>query len=77
MVIAANEDVVATASVASAANGTYTKAIPSTKISPPSSCSMLRVSGTDIVNANQEKVILKGAGVGGSLNQENFITGYW
>lgn len=37
---------------------------------------MLRVSGTDIVDANSHKVILKGAGIGGHLNMENFIIGY-
>jgi hypothetical protein len=41
-----------------------------------SSCSMLRVDGTNIVNAQNEKVVLKGAGLGGSLNMENFIVGY-
>ncbi|KAF2185325.1 glycoside hydrolase family 5 protein [Zopfia rhizophila CBS 207.26] len=41
---------------------------------PP--CTLLRVSGTDIVNASGDKVILKGAGLGGMLNMENFITGY-
>ncbi|KAF7554979.1 hypothetical protein G7Z17_g2503 [Cylindrodendrum hubeiense] len=42
--------------------------------SPP--CTMLRVDGTRIVNPAGETVILKGAGVGGMLNMENFITGY-
>ncbi|KAH8646910.1 glycoside hydrolase family 5 protein [Xylariales sp. PMI_506] len=37
---------------------------------------MLHVSGTHIVNAVGEKVVLKGAGLGGMLNMENFITGY-
>lgn len=72
MVIAANEDVVTTGSVDT---GFKTKIISSLKTSTQSSCSMLRVSGTDIVNANQEKVILKGAGVTG-FNLENFIIGY-
>ncbi|KAL8369493.1 hypothetical protein RB595_000016 [Gaeumannomyces hyphopodioides] len=37
---------------------------------------MLRVSGTKIVNPQGESVLLKGAGLGGMLNMENFITGY-
>ncbi|KAK8875109.1 endoglucanase C [Apiospora arundinis] len=41
---------------------------------PP--CTMLRVSGADIVDAAGNKIILKGAGLGGFLNMENFITGY-
>lgn len=49
---------------------------PSLKKLPNASCSMLRVSGTSVVNANDERVILKGAGLGGHLNMENFITGY-
>lgn len=42
--------------------------------SPP--CTKLRVSGSDIVDATGNKIILKGAGLGGFLNMENFITGY-
>lgn len=38
--------------------------------------SILKVSGTDIVDGNGRKVILKGAGLGGHLNMENFITGF-
>jgi hypothetical protein len=41
---------------------------------PP--CSMLHVDGPIIVDASGSKVILKGAGLGGHLNFENFITGY-
>lgn len=37
---------------------------------------MLHVEGADIVDASGSKVILKGAGLGGHLNFENFITGY-
>lgn len=37
---------------------------------------MLHVEGPDIVDALGSKVILKGAGLGGHLNFENFITGY-
>ncbi|KAF2180649.1 glycoside hydrolase family 5 protein [Zopfia rhizophila CBS 207.26] len=43
-------------------------------VNPP--CSMLRVSGTKIVNTAGQQVVLKGAGLGGMLNMENFITGY-
>lgn len=45
-------------------------------ILPNPPCTMLRVQDTDIVNTIGEKVILKGAGVGGFLNMENFVTGY-
>jgi hypothetical protein len=38
--------------------------------------SVLRVSGSQIVDGNGHQVILKGAGLGGHLNMENFITGY-
>jgi aryl-phospho-beta-D-glucosidase BglC (GH1 family) len=38
--------------------------------------SILRVSGTKIVDGHGHQVILKGAGLGGHLNMENFITGY-
>ncbi|KAJ6100052.1 hypothetical protein N7467_001587 [Penicillium canescens] len=41
---------------------------------PP--CTMLHVDGTRIVNPAGETVILKGAGIGGFLNMENFITGF-
>jgi hypothetical protein len=37
---------------------------------------MLHVDGADVVDASGSKVILKGAGLGGHLNFENFITGY-
>ncbi|KAH8199177.1 hypothetical protein TruAng_006646 [Truncatella angustata] len=43
-------------------------------INPP--CTLLRTSGTDIVNADGKKVVLKGSALGGMLNMENFITGY-
>jgi endoglucanase len=36
----------------------------------------LRTSGGDIVTADGERVLLRGVGVGGWLNMENFITGY-
>ncbi|KAK9471180.1 glycoside hydrolase superfamily [Dipodascopsis tothii] len=37
---------------------------------------ILKVSGTKIVDGDGNQVILKGAGLGGMLNMENFITGY-
>jgi aryl-phospho-beta-D-glucosidase BglC (GH1 family) len=37
---------------------------------------MLRVSGTKIVDSNDQEVILRGAGLGGWMNMENFISGY-
>ncbi|KXJ88023.1 glucan 1,3-beta-glucosidase [Microdochium bolleyi] len=43
-------------------------------MNPP--CTMLRVSGTRIVDSAGKQVVLKGAGLGGMLNMENFITGY-
>ncbi|OSX62800.1 glycoside hydrolase family 5 protein [Postia placenta MAD-698-R-SB12] len=36
----------------------------------------LRVSGTKIVDQNGKEVILRGAGLGGWMNMENFISGY-
>ncbi|KAI6782357.1 uncharacterized protein J7T54_008443 [Emericellopsis cladophorae] len=48
--------------------------IPASGSSDP--CTTLRVEGSRIVNAAGETVVLKGAGVGGCLNMENFITGY-
>jgi hypothetical protein len=37
---------------------------------------LLKVSGTSIITPDGTQVILKGAGLGGHLNMENFITGY-
>ncbi|KAK2021300.1 hypothetical protein LX32DRAFT_646565 [Colletotrichum zoysiae] len=37
---------------------------------------MLRVSGTRVVDENGKEILLKGAGIGGMPNMENFITGY-
>lgn len=37
---------------------------------------MLRVSGTQIVDAAGKRIVLKGSAIGGMLNMENFITGY-
>ncbi|KAG8905450.1 hypothetical protein FRC01_008349, partial [Tulasnella sp. 417] len=44
--------------------------------SPPASTGILRVSGNQIVGQDGKPVILRGAGLGGHLNMENFITGY-
>src|SRR6266536_2035182 len=38
--------------------------------------SILKVSGTNRVDGDGRKVVLKGAGLGGHLNMENFITGF-
>ncbi|GAW03142.1 glycoside hydrolase [Lentinula edodes] len=40
------------------------------------SMSLLKVSGTKIVDEKGEEVILRGAGLGGWMNMENFISGY-
>ena len=37
---------------------------------------MLRVRGDAVVDADGARVLLRGAGVGGWMNMENFITGY-
>ncbi|KAH7121294.1 cellulase [Dendryphion nanum] len=42
----------------------------------PRSNSILKVSGTSIVDGSSNEVILKGVGLGGHLNMENFITGF-
>ncbi|KAK7048503.1 glycoside hydrolase family 5 protein [Favolaschia claudopus] len=36
----------------------------------------LKVSGTKIVDENDKEIILRGAGLGGWMNMENFISGY-
>lgn len=38
--------------------------------------SFLKVDGTKIVDGNSQEVILRGAGLGGWMTMENFITGY-
>ncbi|CZR62653.1 related to endoglucanase [Phialocephala subalpina] len=38
--------------------------------------SILHVSGSDVLDGDGKKVVLKGVGLGGVLNQENFITGF-
>ncbi|KAK0704874.1 glycoside hydrolase superfamily [Lasiosphaeris hirsuta] len=45
-------------------------------MAPPTPRSCLRVKGTDIVDADGKRVILKGTATGGHTNMENFITGY-
>lgn len=57
-----------------AATSSQGLSLKSSHVNPP--CSMLRVSGTKIVDAEGKQVVLKGAAVGGMLNMENFITGY-
>jgi hypothetical protein len=37
---------------------------------------ILRVEGTKITDSGGNVVILRGAGLGGWMNMENFITGY-
>jgi hypothetical protein len=37
--------------------------------------SFLRVSGTRLVDEAGQEIILRGAGLGGWMNMENFITG--
>ncbi|KDQ58011.1 glycoside hydrolase family 5 protein [Jaapia argillacea MUCL 33604] len=38
--------------------------------------SYIKVSGTKLVDGKGEEIILRGAGLGGWMNMENFITGY-
>ncbi|KAK4189824.1 family 5 putative glycoside hydrolase [Podospora australis] len=45
-------------------------------MAPPTPKACLRVEGTDIVDADGKRVILKGCATGGHTNMENFITGY-
>lgn len=52
------------------------RSIPVPPPSPPASTGILRVSGNQIVAEDGKPVILRGAGLGGHLNMENFITGY-
>lgn len=37
---------------------------------------VLTTKGTSIVNSNGREVLLRGFGLGGWMNMENFITGY-
>ncbi|KAK1996511.1 glucan 1,3-beta-glucosidase [Colletotrichum falcatum] len=48
--------------------------MPTQPSNPP--LTMLRVRGTKIVDEDGKEILLKGAGIGGMLNMENFITGY-
>jgi endoglucanase len=45
-------------------------------VSPANPMKWLRTSGSGIVTENGKPVMLRGVGVGGWLNMENFITGY-
>ena len=57
----------------SAEQGSHTEqASKNGHFNPP--CSMLRVEGTDIVDATGTPIILKGAGLGGHLNMVNSPT---
>ena len=38
--------------------------------------SFLRVSGAGLVNNEGQEVFLRGAGLGGWMNMENFVTGH-
>src|SRR5579884_1956702 len=40
------------------------------------SANFLKTRGADIVDANGQVVVLRGFGLGGWMNMENFITGY-
>lgn len=51
------------------------RSIPIPPPSPPASTGVLRVSGNQIVGEDGKPIILRGAGLGGHLNMENFITG--
>jgi hypothetical protein len=42
----------------------------------PTANGFLRVKGNDIVGSDGKPILLKGAGLGGWMNMENFITGY-
>src|SRR5881296_69956 len=42
----------------------------------PKSTAFLTVRGSEIVNQDGEIVVLRGFGLGGWMNMENFITGY-
>ncbi|KAL4945889.1 glycoside hydrolase superfamily [Aspergillus oleicola] len=44
--------------------------------SPLPPCTMLRISGSRIVDTASKTVVLKGAAIGGMLSMVNFITGY-
>jgi len=43
----------------------------------PTNMSFLKVSGTKIVDGNGKETILRGAGLGGWMNMENFINGMY
>jgi len=45
-------------------------------MTPPTPKKCLRVQGTEIVDGDGQRVILKGTATGGHTNMENFITGY-
>lgn len=55
---------------------TRDRSIPIPSPPTPASTGILRVSGDQIVGEDGKPIILRGAGLGGHLNMENFITGY-
>jgi len=59
-------------------NGSTTKNLPSAGMNGTNKKidSILKVSGTGLIDGTGRKVVLKGAGLGGHLNMENFITGF-
>ena len=50
--------------------------LPQSKNASRNAHSLLRVSGTHIVDQTGKQILLKGTALGGHLNMENFITGY-
>jgi len=54
----------------------YANDLKRLEANPDAGVSMLRVVGTEVLDERDDPVILKGAGIGGCLNMENFITGY-
>ncbi|KAH6684801.1 cellulase [Halenospora varia] len=60
----------------SAMNGSTKMTGPSVHSGTNPINSILKVSGTGLIDGNGRKVVLKGAGLGGHLNMENFITGF-
>jgi len=51
------------------------RTIPVPPLAPSAPAGILKVSGSEIIGQDGKPVILRGAGLGGHLNMENFITG--
>ncbi|KAG8986944.1 hypothetical protein FRB93_005004 [Tulasnella sp. JGI-2019a] len=66
-------DLGATIIMSQVATDKYTVKVPAA--SKPAPSGVLKVSGREIVGEDGKPVILRGAGLGGHLNMENFITG--